>query len=77
MSPEKLVRMANQIAQFFTNRPDDEAEAAIADHLKSFWEKRMLAQIFAYLDAGGEGLQPRVRAALTHLRQATPKAQTH
>jgi len=69
MSPDdKLVRMANQIGQFFALRPEDEAVAEIADHLKSFWEKRMLAKIFAHLDAGGAGLEERVKKALHSLQ---------
>ncbi|HQT46688.1 MAG: formate dehydrogenase [Acidocella sp. 20-63-7] len=68
MSHNKLVNMANQIASFFKRRPEDEAVAQIADHLKSFWEKRMLAEILAHLDAGGEGLDERVKKALVSLR---------
>ncbi len=64
---EKLVYMANQIGTFFAHQPDEAAIAAIARHIESFWEKRMLAQIFAHLDSGGAGLNPRPAAALQNL----------
>jgi formate dehydrogenase subunit delta len=36
-----LVRMANQIADYFKSYPEDEAVAEITKHLKSFWDPRM------------------------------------
>jgi formate dehydrogenase subunit delta len=68
MSHEKLVRMANQIGAFFKHHREDEAVHEIAEHIKSFWEKRMREQIFAHLEAGGEGLHERVKAALDKLK---------
>ena len=70
MSPEKLVYMANQIGKFFAHKSDEEAVAGIAGHVRSFWEKRMLAEIYAYLDAGGKGLDDRPARALQQLREA-------
>jgi formate dehydrogenase subunit delta len=58
MSPEKMVRMANQIATFFESQPDADKPARVAAHLKEFWEPRMLDQLAAHLKAGGEGLSP-------------------
>ncbi|WP_375281801.1 formate dehydrogenase subunit delta [Pseudooctadecabacter sp.] len=58
MSPDKMVRMANQIATFFETQPDADKAQRVADHLKEFWEPRMLDQLAAYLDAGGDGLSP-------------------
>ncbi len=66
-SPDKLVYMANQIGAFFAHLPDEAAIAAIARHIESFWEKRMLTQIFAHLETGGAGLHPRPAAALQTL----------
>ncbi len=60
MPPEKLVMMANQIGAFFKAQGEAEAPAAIADHLKKFWEPRMRADIVAHLKAGGAGLEPLV-----------------
>lgn len=58
MSPDKMVRMANQIATFFETQPDADKAQRVADHLKEFWEPRMLEQLANHLDAGGHGLSP-------------------
>ena len=67
MSPDKLVYMANQIGRFFAAQGDDEAAAAVEDHLRKFWEPRMRRQIVEHLHAGGAGLDPVVRAAVERL----------
>jgi formate dehydrogenase subunit delta len=69
MSPDKLVRMANQIGKFFASQGPDVAVAGVAEHIRKFWEPRMRQAIFAHLDAGGAGLDPIVREALKSLRQ--------
>ena len=51
-----MVHMANQIAQFFQTEPSDEATAHVANHLKLFWEPRMLRQLRAFIAGGGAGL---------------------
>ena len=66
----RLVSMANQIARAFGHRDPEEAEKEIAAHFKSFWEKRMLAQIYAHIDAGAEGLDPLARQSLERIRHA-------
>lgn len=38
---EKLVVMANQIAQFFASQGEAKAVPAIADHLRKFWDPEM------------------------------------
>jgi formate dehydrogenase subunit delta len=67
---EKLVYMANQIGTFFASQGPDLAIAGTAEHIKKFWDPRMLAAIFAYLDGGGAGLDPAVRQAIEHLKSA-------
>ena len=42
MSPDKINRMINQIATFFESQPDVDKAGRVADHLKEFWEPRML-----------------------------------
>ena len=73
-----LVAMANQIADFFrTSIPDrDEAVAATAQHLRSFWDPRMRREIVAHLTSrGGEGLSELARDAVRMLEnQASAKA---
>jgi formate dehydrogenase subunit delta len=65
----RLVAMANQIGRAFAHRKPEEAEQEIAAHLKSFWEKRMLAQIYAHIDAGAEGLDALPKRSLERIRQ--------
>lgn len=56
MSPEKMVRMANQIAAFFKTQPGADAAEKVAAHIGDFWEPRMRDQLRAYIDDGGSGL---------------------
>lgn len=56
MSPEKMVHMANQIASFFKTQPGDDAAEKVANHLRNFWEPRMLGQLRDYVAEGGQGL---------------------
>ena len=67
-SPDKLVYMANQIGKFFVTQGEAGAVDGIAAHLRKFWGPRMRAAIVAYLDAGGAGLDPKVRLAVETLR---------
>lgn len=64
----KLVYMANQIGHFFGPQSEEKAVAGIAEHIRRFWEPRMRAAIQKHIDAGGEGLEPRVRKALSSLK---------
>jgi formate dehydrogenase subunit delta len=64
----RLVYMANQIGKFFQSQGHDHAVAGVADHIKKFWDPRMLAGIYAHLDAGGAGLDPNVREAIAALK---------
>jgi formate dehydrogenase subunit delta len=48
---EKLVRMANQIADYFRAYPEDAAREGVRAHLKSFWTPRMLRDLQAHGDA--------------------------
>ena len=71
MRAEKLTMMANQIGAFFKAQGEAAAPAAIADHLKRFWDPGMRAAIVAHLDQGGAGLDPLVQQAVALLRPAT------
>ena len=65
MDQQHLVRMANNIGDFFEAMPDrQEALDGIAGHIKRYWEPRMRKEIMAYINAGGEGLSEFVREAL-------------
>ena len=71
MDGKKLVKMANDIGAFFAAEPDPRvARAAIAGHLKRFWEPRMRREIFAVIARGPDhGLREIVVAALEEHRQ--------
>jgi len=69
MSSDKIIRMANQIATFMMSKPRDQGLAGLASHINDFWEPRMRAQLFAVLDAGGEGLHPLVIEAAGMIRR--------
>ena len=74
---ERLGYMANQIARAFEAIGHDAAAAATADHIASFWDPRMKAQILALVDADGAALTPPARAALATLRRCgAPSPQT-
>ena len=72
MSSDRLVTMANQIGQFFSPQREGDAVAAIANHLRKFWDPRMCAAIIAHLDRGGEGLEEPVRQAVHRLKEKAP-----
>ena len=67
MSPDKMVRMANQIATFFKTQPGADAADKVASHLRDFWEPGMRSQLRAHVAAGGAGLDPVVVAAADRL----------
>jgi formate dehydrogenase subunit delta len=73
MSPDRLVYMANQIGKFFEVQRADEVVPGIADHIKKFWDPRMRKAIFAYIDEGGDGLDPQVREAILYLKEHAGK----
>jgi formate dehydrogenase subunit delta len=65
----RLVYMANQIGDFFKYQPRQDAAEGIATHIRKFWDPRMRKQIYAHLDAGGEGLDPVTRRAIEIVRE--------
>jgi formate dehydrogenase subunit delta len=77
MSPDRLVYMANQIGKFFEVQRADEVVPGIANHIKKFWDPRMRKAIFAYLDEGGEGLDPPVHEAIMRLKAEAEGTATH
>jgi formate dehydrogenase subunit delta len=58
MKTATLVRMANQIAGFWSAYPKAEALDSIAKHIHNSWEPRMRDALKAHIDKGGEGLSP-------------------
>lgn len=74
MQEADLVRMSNQIADFFAAYPEAEAVSGVANHLRSFWAPTMRAQLIAMHEAGASGLHPLVSRAIPILRSAGPAA---
>jgi len=71
MNVENLIRMGNQIADFYASYPDqEEAKMEIASHLKKFWAPRMRTELLKYVDKEqGQGLSETLRASLNDHRQ--------
>lgn len=71
MDSDKMVRQANQIAQYFKVYPQARAEEGVRGHIRKFWEPRMRAQLIEYHDNGGEGLHPLVSTAVVAIKAET------
>lgn len=67
MSPETMIRMANQIAAFFKTQPKIDQAQGVADHIADFWEPRMKAQLVKFVADGGAGLDELVIEASRRL----------
>jgi formate dehydrogenase subunit delta len=76
MDSADIVRMANQIADFFAVQTHDEAVAGIAAHIRNFWEPRMRRALYELVENGGAHLHPLVREAAEALR-AADRARSH
>ena len=69
MNADRLVRMANDIGNFFKSEPDHAtAVDGIAVHIKRFWDPRMRKEILEYVEGGGAGLMDLAREAILKLR---------
>jgi len=53
---DQLIQMANDIGNFFRAQPNrEDAIAGIANHIKSFWTRRMRDKLTAKLAHGEQG----------------------
>jgi len=69
MHNENLIKMANDISDFFGSDPDHaSAVNGVLDHLRKFWEPRMRQAIIAHYRAGGEGLSDLAKDAVKELQ---------
>jgi formate dehydrogenase subunit delta len=66
MNIEHLVKMANQIGDFYKSFPNqEEAKSDIAKHMVNFWASSMRKQVLAHVNTqNGEGLTPIVIDAI-------------
>ncbi|HXZ17667.1 MAG TPA: formate dehydrogenase subunit delta [Roseiarcus sp.] len=67
---EKLVRMANQIGDFYAAMPEEEATAGAALHLRRFWTPKMIRELIGFAAEGHAGLNPTAAHAVETLRRA-------
>jgi formate dehydrogenase subunit delta len=74
MNIDLLIKMANQISEFFQGVSPPQAAADVATHLTRYWEPRMRKQIIAYCEERhGAGLTSTAIAAVQILRQQADK----
>lgn len=74
MQPDRLIRMANQIASFFATQPRDGQAAGVAGHINAYWAPRMRRAFLDHVAAGGTGLDPLVLAAAPLVRRPAEAA---
>jgi len=68
MDIHHLVRMANDIGNFFQVEPDRAtAVHGMADHIRRSWEPRMRRAIITHHRQGGEGMSELARLAIGQL----------
>ena len=65
MNIDELIRMANQIARFYTAYPEAEATEGVRNHLRNFWSPHMRERLRQHIAVGAEGLSPLVSHALS------------
>ena len=71
---DKLVRMANQIGEFYAAMPEREATEGAASHLRLYWTPKMIREIIAFADEGHSGLNAIAARAIDSLKQSESAA---
>jgi len=66
----KLVRMANQIGDFYAAMPEKEAAEGAASHLRLYWTPKMIVEIIVASESGNAGLNPTAMHAIDALKRA-------
>jgi formate dehydrogenase subunit delta len=74
MNTDLLIKMANEISEFFGGAsPPEQAPRDVAAHLHRYWEPRMRAQMLKYYaERHGAGLNDIARAAVALLQAESP-----
>ncbi len=68
MHIEKLIKMANDISDFFNSESDKELAAeGVKKHIQRSWDPRMRQQIIAYCREDGKELSPLAHKAVQRL----------
>lgn len=69
---DKLIKMANDISDFFNAEPDKELAAeGVAKHILRAWEPRMRHDIMTHYQQGGSGLSDLAKIAVSKLNHIT------
>ncbi len=67
---EHLAQMANDIGNFFRAQPNrEDAITGIANHIESYWTRRMREKLFAQIKDDGGSLDELPREALRRLME--------
>jgi formate dehydrogenase subunit delta len=66
---QRLVRMANQIADNFSAMSEGEATSGAADHLQRYWTPKMVSEIIVHADSGESGLNLAAATAVAELKR--------
>jgi len=80
MNIDLLIKMTNEIGEFFAGADSKDPEAAardVANHLKRYWDPRMRRQMLKYYEErGGAGLSDlgKRAVALLHAASQAPPA---
>ncbi len=69
MQTQDMIRMANQISDFFKSYTEKEAIAGISDHISKFWEPGMRRDFFAHMESGGAGFSDLVKQAAVEVKR--------
>lgn len=69
MALDRIVLMANQIGDFFAPYPPERRAEGIRNHLRTYWDPRMRAELLALIEQGGEGLAAHVIEGAKLLRE--------
>jgi formate dehydrogenase subunit delta len=74
--PEHIVRMANDIGNFFRAETDRQvALDGISNHINKFWTRRMRQRLLEYVRQGGNELDELPLAAVAQVTVAPAAAQ--
>jgi formate dehydrogenase subunit delta len=68
---DKLVRMANQIGDFFAVQPEAGRAEGVATHLKKFWTPKMIDEIVARAGSAESGLNATAAQGVNLLKKPT------
>ncbi len=69
MQTRDMVRMANQISDFFKSYTEVEAINGIAEHINKFWEPGMRKAFLLHVEEGGHGFSTLVLKSAPHVKR--------